>query len=207
VTERVTQRRLTIWSADPDEESKLAALTIGGALPDTLGPFAMAVVNNGGGNKLDAYLHMATAYDPGSCDQNVRLGHIRVTLANTAAASGLPPYVSVRSDLVQERKPNPTVGSTRLIVDVYGPVGATSPLANLDGDAVATTTGLDRNHPVWRVILDINPGQTRTLDVLVTDPVTDDPATASPRPTVLAQPMAIPAKATAPSQLSTCRAS
>ena len=206
VTDRVAQRRLTIWAADPGVESKLAALSVGGALPDAPGPFAMAVVNNGGGNKLDAYLKVNTAYDPGSCEQNVRLGHITVTLANTAPTSGLPAYVSARSDLLQEHKSNPTVGSNRLIVDVYGPVGATSPLADLDGEAVATTTGLDRNHPVWRVMLDINPGQTRTLDVLVTAPETGGAATASPPPQVLAQPMAIPAKATAPTQLSSCPA-
>lgn len=198
-------RRLTIWAADPAIEGKLAGLSIGGSLPDTPGPFAMAVVNNGGGNKLDAYLSVATAYDPGPCEENVRLGHITVTLTNTAPRRGLPDYVSARTDLAEEHRPNPVVGSNRLILDVYGPVGATSPLANLDGEGVPVTAGIDRNHPVWRVIVPINPGQTRTVDVLVVDPVING-ISKEPTPVVLAQPMAIPATATAAPRLSSCAA-
>ena len=202
----VQQRRLTIWSADTAIEGKLEALAIGGALPDTPGPFAMTVVNNGGGNKLDAYLKVGTTYDPGECDQDVRLGHITVTLNSSAPARGLPDYVTIRNDLIRQHKPNKVVGSNRVIVDVYGPVGASSPLANLDGNGVSVTTGLDRNHPVWQVIVPIAPGQTRTLDVLVLDPVPSGVATAAPPPKVLTQPMAIPATASAVTPLRPCAA-
>jgi hypothetical protein len=162
------------------------------------------VVNNGGGNKLDAYLKVATTYDPGTCDQNVRLGHITVTLTNTAPARGLPSYVTSRGDLAQQHKPNPVIGSNRLILDVYGPVGSNSPLANLDGTAVPVTAGTDRNHPVWRMIVPINPGQTRTVDVLVLDPVTNGVAAATPAPVIVTQPMAIPATASAPPHVASC---
>jgi hypothetical protein len=202
--EPVQQRRLTIWAADPSVQSKLEALSVAGMLPDTTGPFAMAVVNNGGGNKLDAYLKVNTTYDPGSCDQNVRLGRITVTLTNTAPRQGLPEYVSVRSDLAERHQPNKVVGSNRLILDVYGPVGATSPLVNLDDEGVPVTTGVDRNHPVWRVIVPIDPGRTRTVDVLVLDPVTNGVAQASPSPQVLLQPMAIPATGSTTPQANSC---
>ncbi|HET9655375.1 MAG TPA: DUF4012 domain-containing protein, partial [Kineosporiaceae bacterium] len=202
----VQQRRLTVWAADPGVQSTLEKLSLGGAIPEAAGPFAMAVVNNGGGNKLDAYLKVSTDYDPGTCQQNVRLGHIAVTLTNTAPARGLPGYVSVRSDLAKQNVPNTTVGSNRIILDVYGPVGATSPLVNLDGTAVAVTAGLDRNHPVWRLDVPINPGQTRTVDALVLDPVTGGLSGPSATPVVLTQPMAIPATASAVTQLSPCTA-
>jgi hypothetical protein len=209
MTDPVKQRRLTLWSADPTVQATLATMTPGGALPDTPGPFAMAVVNNGGGNKLDAYLKVDTRYDPGPCDQNVRLGHITVTLTNTAPAKGLPDYVSVRSDLVKQHLPNKVVGSNRILLDVYGPVGSSSPLVNLDGDGVQSTGGLDRNHPVWRVVVPLNPGQTRTVDVLVLDPATGEPSNRPPtvpvQPTVLVQPMVIPATASA-AGLSSCTA-
>lgn len=195
MTDPVKQRRLTLWAADPAVQSKLAPLPLGGALPDTPGPFAMAVVNNGGGNKLDAYLKVDTKYDPGTCDQNVRLGHITVTLTNTAPAKGLPDYVTVRSDLIESRRPNKVVGSNRVLLDVYGPVGSSSPLVNLDGEGVPTSGGLDRNHPVWRVVVPIDPGQTRTVDVLVVDPSGGSLVTRPP--TVLVQPMAVPATASA----------
>jgi hypothetical protein len=145
-----------------------------------------------------------TKYDPGPCDQNVRLGRITVTLTNAAPRHGLPEYVSVRSDLVERHQPNKVVGSNRLILDVYGPVGATSPLVNLDDEGVPVTTGVDRNHPVWRVIVPIDPGQTRTVDVLVLDPVTNGVAQASPSPQVLLQPMAIPATGSTTPQANSC---
>jgi hypothetical protein len=206
MTEPVQQRRLTIWAADRAVQSRLETLTIGGALPDTAGPFAMAVVNNGGGNKLDAYLKVDTTYDPGPCDQNVRLGHITVTLTNTAPRKGLPSYVSVRTDLADQHKPNPVVGSNRLILDVYGPVGASSPLVTLDDNGIPMTVGLDRNHPVWRVVVPIDPGQTRTVDVLVLQSVTSV-SVDSPRPVVFTQPMAIPATSRATPRVSSCAAS
>ncbi len=202
--EPVRQRRLTVWAADPAVESRLESLSIGGAIPDTAGPFAMAVVNNGGGNKLDAYLQVHTRYDPGTCEQNVRLGHITVTLTNNAPTRGLPDYVTPRSDLLLQHRPNPVVGSNRIILDVYGPVGATSPLTNLDGAAAPVTTGTDRNHPVWRVFVPIDPGQTRTVDVLVLDPVTTGVAAPTPAPVVLTQPMAIPATASTVAKVSSC---
>jgi hypothetical protein len=205
MTEPVKQRRLTVWAADATVENKLQTLSVGGALPDTPGPFAMAVVNNGGGNKLDAYLKVDTRYDPGPCDQNVRLGHITVTLTNTAPRKGLPDYVSVRTDLVEQHQLNKVVGSNKVILDVYGPVGSFSPLVNLDGDGVEATGGIDRNHPVWRVSVPIDPGQTRTVDVLVLDPVTSVSA-ATPHPTVLTQPMAVPATGSAAIALSSCAA-
>ena len=64
---QIGDRRLLVWSARPDEQSVLEGLSIGGAVPQSPGPFAMAVVNNGGGNKLDAYLKVHTTYDPGGC--------------------------------------------------------------------------------------------------------------------------------------------
>lgn len=204
MAEPVRQRRMTVWAADPAIQATLETLTIGGAIPDTPGPFAMAVVNNGGGNKLDAYLTVNTDYDPGTCDQNVRLGHITVTLTSTAPRQGLPSYVTARSDLVERNMPNPVVGSNRLIVDVYGPVAATSPMVSLDDEDVPVTTGVDRNHPVWRVIVPIDPGQTRTLDVLVLDPLTGGDAGSQPDPMVLTQPMVIPATGNAPPRPASC---
>ncbi len=70
----------------------------------------MAVVNNGGGNKLDAYLSVNTRYDPGTCTQDVRVGHIAVTLHNGAPTHGLPAYVSPRSDLIEQHLPEPEGG-------------------------------------------------------------------------------------------------
>jgi hypothetical protein len=192
--------RLQVWSADQDEQRQLETLSIGGALPEAPGAFAMAVINNGGGNKLDAYLKVRTTYDPGPCSQQVRVGRIAVQLENDAPRSGLPAYVTPRSDLIElrrlgKRAPKAIVGSNRILLDVYGPVGAQAALTTLDGKPLTPVNGFDRGHSVWRVDVPIDPGQRRTVEIFLTQPV---PAvSAETRAVVRTQPMVLPATITA----------
>jgi hypothetical protein len=58
---------------------------------------------------------------------------------------------------------------------------------------VPAITGRDRGHTVWRVAVQIPPGATRTVRVLVLQPLTLGDRDAAPR--VLVQPMAVPATA------------
>jgi hypothetical protein len=193
----VHERRLQLWAADPQEQRLLETLTVSGTIPDSPGPFAMAVINNGGGNKLDAYLKVHTDYQPGSCAQQVRVGHITVHLDNTAPTSGLPSYVDVRSDVKEVGLRSlgltrtPKRGSNRLLLDVYGPVGGQAALVTVDGSATPVVTGTDRGHTVWRVVVPIDPGQQRVVDVVVTQPLGIGPEPL--RPTALVQPMVNPA--------------
>lgn len=191
MAEPVRERRLLVWSSDPEEQARIEKLTIGGAIPDKPGPFAMAVVNNGGGNKLDAYLKVRTRYTPGSCAQGVRTGHIVVTLDSEVPNTPLPEYVTPREDLTDRGLTNRVIGSNRVLLDVYGPVGAQSPLTTLDGAPVPVTVGVDRNHTVWRAAVPINPGQQRVVDVVVNEPQTL--AVPQSSATLLTQPMPIPA--------------
>lgn len=193
--EPVEQRRLLMWADDADQQHRLERLPVAGTLPADPGPFAMAVVNNGGGNKLDAYLKVHTDYQPGGCTQGIRVNRIAVTLRNTAPrdGKGLPDYVNVRSDLIKQGLSGADThdGSNRIILDVYGPVGATAALTTLDGAAVAPIVGRDNNHTVWRVTVPIRAGQARTVGVVMsTQAVNGDAGTT---PTVLSQPMVLPA--------------
>jgi hypothetical protein len=197
----VRERRLLVWSSDRQQQQALEDLTIGGAIPDRAGPFAMAVVNNGGGNKLDAYLKVKTQYQPGPCSEGMRVGNISVTLSSLVPKTPLPSYVTERNDLEDRGLRNRVVGSNRILLDVYGPVGSTSPVTTLDGDKISVIKGVDRKHSVWRAIVPINPGQSRTVNVFVAQPKTLDIPTNDV--TVLTQPMAIPAIATA-GTLSAC---
>jgi uncharacterized protein DUF4012 len=191
----VDQRRLLLWADDRDQQHRLERLPVAGTLPGDPGPFAMAVVNNGGGNKLDAYLKVHTDYQPGGCTQGIRVNRIAVTLENTAprGGKGLPDYVNVRSDLIKQGLSGAGThdGSNRILLDVYGPVGATAALTTLDGEAVAPIVGRDNNHTVWRVTVPIEAGQTRTVGVVMsTQAVSGDTGTT---PIVLSQPMVLPA--------------
>ena len=191
---QIGDRRVLAWSSRADEETVLEGTSLGGSIPQAPGPFAMAVVNNGGGNKLDAYLKVKTAYDPGSCVQNVRIGDVVVTLDNTAPRRGLPAYVIDRSDLRDRGLRNTVPGSNRVLLDLYGPVAGQAPVVTLDGAEQQPIVGQDRGHSVWRIAVPIAPGQRRTVRAVVVQPVGlggPDPA-----PSVLVQPMALPATAT-----------
>ncbi len=187
------ERRLLLWAANKAEQSQLARFPVSGSLPSSEGPFAMAVINNGGGNKLDAYLKVHTDYQPGRCTNGTRVGQIAVTLTNTAPRTGLPNYVNVRSDLLQDglsgRKTRN--GSNRILLDIYGPVGSNAALTSLDGETLAPVVGLDNNHTVWRVTVPIDAGQRRTVNVVMTTPAVNGDVGTSP--VVLTQPMVQPA--------------
>ena len=86
------------------------------------------------------------------------------------------------------------VGSNRILLDLYGPVGASAPLVTVDGVAQAPSIGTDRGHAVWRVIVPILPGQQRVVRAVVVQPV--DLQNGDAPPQVIVQPMAIPATAT-----------
>ena len=189
----VSERRLLMWSARADEQQWLQRLPVGGALPSVPGAWAMAVVNNGGGNKLDAYLKVHTTYQPGVCAEGQRVGRILVDVRNTAPRAGLPQYVTVRSDLRDlarrgvRRASKPVVGSNRVILDIYGPVAAQAAMVTVDGQPVVPVSGTDVGHVVSRVVVEVDPGRSRRVAlVLVAPAVAGDAGT---RPQVQVQPM------------------
>ncbi|WP_285598740.1 DUF4012 domain-containing protein [Kineosporia sp. NBRC 101731] len=206
--EPIRERRLLLWADDDEVQARLEQLSISGTIPGDPGPFAMTVINNGGGNKMDAYLQVDTKYDPGTCTNSARVGQIAVTLDNTAPkdGEGLPSYVNVRTDLLQRGFTGQATrdGSNRIVLDIYGPVGSSAVLTQLDGSTVIPVTGLDNNHPVWRLSVPIAAGQTRTVNVVMSTPVVEDDA--GQIPVVLNQPMVKPATSST-EPLSACKTS
>ena len=85
-------RRLLMWSADPEAQQLLERVGLGGAIPALDGREGWAVtVSNAAGNKIDSFLSATTSYDS-SLDTATGLTSavIRVELTNTAPPSGLP---------------------------------------------------------------------------------------------------------------------
>jgi len=154
----------------------------------------MAVVNNGGGNKLDAYTAVSVDYTRGSCTPDGPTSTLRVTVTDTAPTSGLPAYVTGRLDLTPGEQATAPKGSTLVLLYLYGPVDAENTATTVDGRAVDVSEGVERGHPVWRVDLPLVPGQTSTVEVRMLEPY--DTA-ATPAPTVGVQPMSIPQTVTA----------
>jgi hypothetical protein len=197
------QGHLLIQSRIPAEQKQLVAAGIGGAVEDTARPFAEAVVVNIGGNKLDSWLATSLGYRVEQCQPTKRTVAVTMTLHNGAPRSGLPPYVTVRSD----QPAFPVVpGQNRVELDLLVTRGAQLVNGTLDGapllpeppegqlpdtlpGASADTfvsTGQTGGRPAYWLDLEVQPGVTRTVVLRFTEP----PSTESPLLPV--QPLVIP---------------
>ena len=89
------QGRLMAWSADPEEQQLLTKVKMAGVFPQLNGGDGVAVtVDNGSGNKIDAYLEMKVDYVvTNQWADGWRESTLTATLTNTAPTAGLPPYV------------------------------------------------------------------------------------------------------------------
>jgi hypothetical protein len=183
---------LLMYSSHPDEQVVLSQFSLAGVLPDDPKPYSVVAVNNGSGNKMEAYVSVDVEYDGGSCVDGTRLSTLNVTLHNSAPTSGLPDYVVGRHDLTPEQAAKVPRSSTKELLYIYGPVRSLNALTTIDDSIVSPPEGLERNHPVWRVDVPINPGQTRTVSVQLQQIV--DSQTPDTAMTLGSQPMAIPQK-------------
>lgn len=174
---------LKMWSADPAEEAGLSTTAVGGALPQRPGPFSELVVNNASGTKLDYYLKRSLTYSLGTCRQGSRTSTVRVRLTNGAPATGLPDYGVDRLD---DPRHSHVRGSNRLWVSVFAADGAQLTGASLDGARQLMSVNTELGHPVFSAGIDLNPGQTRTLLLSLTEPASSAP------PLVPQQPLTFP---------------
>jgi hypothetical protein len=168
------ERRLLVYSADPDLQRQLAPFTIAGEVPDDARPYFAVTVNSAVPSKLDYYLDRSVAYMSTSCTARHRRGRLTVTLTNTAPARGLPDYVALPPgdrDVVALR--GAPKGSNYVYLDLLLPQGAGLRKATVDGERVDVAVGRQRNHPVLTLDLVLKPGQTRTVTVQLIQPRSD----------------------------------
>ena len=156
---------LLMYSTHADEQQLLSQYAVAGVLPDDPKPYSTVAIINGSGNKMEAYVSADVAYDGGDCLSGTRLSKLDITLTNSAPKSGLPNYVVGRHELTAEEAAHTARSSTKELLYIYGPVGSTNSLTTVDDQIVATPEGVERNHPVWRVDVVLQPGQTRVVSV------------------------------------------
>jgi hypothetical protein len=179
-----TERRLVVWSAEPTEQAMLHRVGYAGVLGGQVGPFTGFVVNNIAGTKLDYYLDRSVTYTRSSCAAG-GTSTASMTLRNTAPASGLPAYVTGRSDTsAAQSKP----GDNRLLVSYYGSAGSTVHSATLDGKDVPVSVLKENGLTVVVVDIELPVGATHTVQVTLNEPAATAPAH------VLKQPLARPLK-------------
>ncbi len=178
------ERRLLVWSADDAVEADLAQTSVSGVIPQTSAPYAGLSIVNDGGNKLDYYLDRTLSWQRTGCGSASQVT-VTITLTNNAPASGLPTYVTGRSDHhAYPVKP----GDNRLEVGYFATQGATMKSVTVDGRPGTAMIGREQGHPVYTVDLELPRGTSRTIVLHLSEPAS------SAAPIVLRQPLVRPLK-------------
>lgn len=182
----VLARDIFLWASDAEVQESIAPSIIGGVVPDTAGPFAMAVVNNNAGNKMDTFLHASVQYQGGECIPGGRRSTVSVELFNDPPAE-LSSYVGSRGDrAVWEGKSSLPDGSNRVRLAVYLPKGAY--VANAVPKQLYA--GQERGHPALMFGVELARGARQTVSVEFTE--FGESELLNQAPDVLAQPMLNP---------------
>jgi Protein of unknown function (DUF4012) len=167
-----------------DQQALLERRRLAGATPDTKGPFAGLVINDAGSGKLDYYLGRRLLYSAGKCANGQRSVTAVIALTNNAPATGLPDYVVTRAD--REAGPHPR-GQTRLWFSYFATAGGGFQRATVDGAPLALQSQSERGHPVFSAYLLLDPGQTRTVTLSLTEPAVPGPVVTMEQPIVAPQ--------------------
>lgn len=181
----VAERRISVWSAFPDEQKVLEQTSLGHAIPEDAAPFAEVVINNFGGNKMDYYLERQIEYAADGCEGNVRNSTITVRLTNTASdVNTLPEYVAgdpgLPSDLPFKVPPGTMVSSVRLVATK----GAELMGLTANGERAAAVSKVELGHPTFEVQVVIPPGQSGELVFRLTEPTSKGEARVPVQPLV-----------------------
>jgi hypothetical protein len=158
-----TGDKLFAWSADSKTEANLIADEAAGDVDSRLGNRVWVGINNGGGNKIDAYLKTSVNYFVNIQKKGSSESRLVVTLENMAPKAGLPPYVRGRLDLAHGVPFIP--GSNLDLVSIYVPVGAQVTSFLLDGQPYSIHDALDRHHEVLSFRVALNPGVAKRISI------------------------------------------
>ncbi|GAA3295677.1 hypothetical protein GCM10020218_077230 [Dactylosporangium vinaceum] len=179
----VHEKRMLAWSADPAEQRRIAGTPLEGALPadDAGAPTAGVFLDEGGASKLGYYLSPSAGIVKDDCTSGSGGYSVRLTLASSAPASGLPSGVLSWPAVV----PDPY--TLRTLVSVAAPTGWTVGEATVDGARVSIVDGAVRGRMIALLTADIPPGGQRTVTVRLAAPRAGAPA-----PALVTTPLARP---------------
>ncbi|MCW2605839.1 MAG: hypothetical protein JWO60_532, partial [Frankiales bacterium] len=149
-------RHLALWSARPAEQASLERAGLAGALGPAPGDISSFTLNNlggggGEGNKLDYYgrrlVEVRTVLHDGVADVTQR-----VTVRNTAPASGLPVYVAGKDQ----------PGTFRALVTLALPRAAARTTFERGAQSLAVQPLPEQDHAVLTDVLVLRPGESVT---------------------------------------------
>lgn len=180
----VGERRIAVWSANPEEQALIEQTPLANVIPDDPAPYAEVVVNNLGGNKMDYYLTREIEYVADGCVGDMRDSTITVRLTNTATDVPAPDYVAGTLGFPEEFRSSTPRGSMLSSVRLLATTGATLDSVLANGLRIPVFTSTERNHPSFEVQLAIPPGQTAELTYRLTEPTSAGAARVPVQPLV-----------------------
>jgi hypothetical protein len=165
----VRGNHLAISVADPAGESFLAGIGANGAFPEPTedGDLLAIKVANSAPNKLDTYLDRSVAYDVEVDPATGQVqGTARLTLTNTAPATGLPDIVGTNRGLIDGSPGAPPPGTAIVKVSLWSPLLMTS--ATVDGAVSPMELQEEFGLHVYSTEMTLLPGATAVLETRLT---------------------------------------
>ncbi|WP_370332358.1 DUF4012 domain-containing protein [Mycolicibacterium hippocampi] len=167
----LSERRIAIWSANPEEQKLLEETPLAHVIPEDPAPYAGVVINNLGGNKLDYYLKTQIEYAADECNGEIRASTVTVKLTNTVPEN-LPDYVAGTEGLSPDLRIAVPKGTNITSVRLFATEGAELSSAILNGERVPAIVNTERGHPVFEVQVIIPPGQSADISFQLSEPTT-----------------------------------
>ncbi|MBA8959289.1 hypothetical protein JOJ86_002580 [Rhodococcus percolatus] len=175
----VSERRIAVWSAHPEEQAVLAGTPLGHTVPEDDAPYASVVVNNNAGNKLDYYLTREIDYTAETCTGDTRTSEVTVRLTNNLPAGDYPRYVA---GTYNNRQVPP--GTNVAMISLLATRGAKLDKATVNGRPAFTVNGNELGHPVFSIPTTVPRGETVELRYALTEPTVPGAARVPVQPLV-----------------------
>ena len=159
-----TGDKLFAWSTSHRAQKALIADSAAGYVDGRLGNRVWVGVNNGGGNKIDAYISASIDYRvevPTAVRKRTSVSNLAITLTNKAPKAGLPAYVNGRLDLAAGTKYKP--GSNIDLVSVYLPIGANLSGFLVNNQPFSVHDDVDRGRELVSFRIELDPGESKRL--------------------------------------------
>ena len=162
-----TEGHIVGWASRPEEQNLLVRIGMSGRLPAPEHTDGLAIVsNNASGSKIDSFLERSetytAVYDPATGAVRAELA---ITLNNTAPPEGYADYVI--GNLVGLPK-----GTNRTLLSVYSPLAVMN--VQIDGKSVEVTGGAEKGWGTSTMIVDLGPGESRTVNVTLAGAIAAD---------------------------------
>ncbi|CDO11400.1 DUF4012 domain-containing protein [Mycolicibacterium cosmeticum] len=166
----VGERRISVWSASPEDQKLLEGTPLGHAVPADPAPYAEVVINNLGGNKMDYYLRREIEYVADRCTEKERNSTVTVKLKSAVPDTPLPDYVAGSDGLnpnVPIKLPTATMlSSIRLVATKDAKLLSVF----VNGQRVPFFTEHENGHPTFEVQVAIPPRTSGELVFRLAEP-------------------------------------